>query len=226
MEKIQLKAEKRDVFRKKLDKFRQEDKLPAVVYGSKQENTPIFVQLGEFLKAWRKAGESVIVELETEGGKIQTVIHDVNLNPLTHKPQHVDFYAVDLKKKITASVPLVFIGESSAVKTSGGVLVKVVHNIEVEGLPESLPKEIEVDISQLETFEDKILVKDLNLPGNVSIEADEEDVIALVEEPREEEVIEEGANTIDMSSIEATKEKKEEESTDEEGKDSSDKKDN
>ncbi|MBU2633302.1 50S ribosomal protein L25 [Patescibacteria group bacterium] len=218
MKKIQLKAEKRDIFRKKLKEARKRGQIPAVMYGSEQENTSLFVQRVDFEKAWRKAGESVVIELEIGKEKAQVVINDVALDPLTHKPQHVDFYAVDLKKKITASVPLVFIGESSAVKNLGGVLVKVIHDIEVEGLPESLPKEIEVDISALETFEDKVMVKDLKLSEGINVAIDGEDAVALVEKPREEEIKEEPGE-IDMSAIEATGEKGEKEKEGDEAKD-------
>jgi len=66
-------------------------------------------------------------------------------------------------KLITVEVPLIFVGESEAVKTDKGVLIKSIHSVEIEALPQDLIHEIEVDISVLKTFDDNIYVKDINV---------------------------------------------------------------
>ena len=187
MENLTLKGEKREITGKALVASRKEGKLPAVVYGPKTENSAFFVNLGNFKKLWRKAGESTLIDLDLDGKTISVLIQSLDLDPILSEPVHVDFYAPDLTKKITTSVPLVFEGEAPAVKI-GGVLVKVIHELEIEAMAKDLPSEIKVDISSLETFEDKIIIADLKLPVGVetTIE-DKEGAVALVEEVKEEE---------------------------------------
>lgn len=161
--------------------------LPGVLYGPKIKNINIQLNLKEFERAYREAGESSLISLNIEDKKYPVLIHEVKTDPLTGTALHVDFYQPILTEKVTASVPLIFEGEAEAVKDLGGTLIKEVQEIEVKALPEKLPHEIKVDVSGLKTFEDEILVKDLNLPESVSVEKDPKDIIALVTPPKEEE---------------------------------------
>lgn len=216
---LKLKAEKREIFSASAKAMADKDnKILGILYGSKTENQPLFVNLGEFKKVWKQAGESTIVELEFQTKNIPVLIYSVGLDPLSNEPRHVDFYAVDMSKKITASVPLSFVGESPAVKI-GGILVKVLHELEVEALPKDLPSELEADISSLKTFEDKITTGDIKVAGEVKIMAEPDEMVAFVEKAAEEE-IEEPEQETKIEDIEATKEKgkEKEEKTKEEDK--------
>lgn len=208
---LELQTEKRDNFGKGLEKFRKEGKLPAVVYGKGIDSISLFVSAADFRKVWKEAGESTIITLK--GGSFEkpvgVIIHQVDIDPTSSKPAHADFYQVDMKKAIQVRVPLVFEGIALAVKELGGVLVKVLHDIEIEALPKDLPHEIKVDISKLKTFEDHITIGDLELPSGVSAVEKPEETVVLVEQPREEEV-EETVRTIDDIEVEK-KGKKEEE---------------
>lgn len=184
----QLKAEVRDVFGKKLSEARKAGKLPAVVYGLKKEPVSIFVPLGEFKKVFKEAGESGVVELDMGGKSDNVLVHEIESDPLGSEPIHVDFYRIDLNKPITASVPLVFEGVSPAMKELSGVLVKVIHELELEALPKNMPHELSVDISKLATFQDRVVISDIKLPEGVKALGNADEVVALVEEPREEEV--------------------------------------
>jgi large subunit ribosomal protein L25 len=206
MDRLILKAEKRDCFGNSLAVLREQGRLPAVFYGPKEKSQSIFVPLIDFLKVWRAAGESTVVELDLAGTKKNVLIYDVDLDPLTNEPRHVDFYVVDMAKKITASVPLEFEGEAPAVKL-GGVLVKVIHEVEVEALPANLPYELKIDVSSLKSFEDKVTVKDIQCPSGVEILAEPENVVALVEEAKEEEA-ETPEEAPSIEDIEVTTEKK------------------
>lgn len=204
---LKLDAEVRDAFGKKLDKGRKQGKLPAVFYGPKEKNQSIFVDFINFKKIWREAGESTIIKLVLGKKETDILIYNVDMDPIKNEPIHVDFYAPDMTKKITASVPLEFIGESPAVKSMAGILVKVIHELEIEVMPKDLPSEISVDISEIKTFEDKITVADIKLPEGVKLLASPEDVVCLVEEPKEEEP---EAEAPSLEDIEVTTEKKEE----------------
>lgn len=190
--------------------LRKEGNLPAVFYGSGKESTPITISLKDFIKVWKAAGESTAITLETPSGKIHTLIHDVQFNPVTSSPVHADFLVVDMNKTTTVSVPLEFVGVSAAVKNGFGTLVKVLHEVEVEALPKDLPHQVEVDISKLETLEDQIHVSSIKLGAGVSMITDGEEVVALVTPAREEV---EATPAVDLSAIAVEKRgKKEEES--------------
>ena len=185
---FELKAEKRDIFGKKLKSLRQKDKLPAVLYGPKESSQPIFISLKDFKKIWADAGESTVIKINLGNSKKDVLIQEVAMDPKKDEPIHVDFYAALMDKPIQAVVQLVFKGESPAVKNLGGILVKVMREVEIEALPKNLPHELSVDVSRTENLEDKILAKDIVLPKGVELKTNPEEVIAVVETPREEEV--------------------------------------
>lgn len=187
--------------------FRTQGKLPAVFYGLGKESTPVFVSDIEFKKVWKKAGESSTVTLETPTGKVETLIHDVQCDPVSGAPLHVDFLAIDTKKVIQISVPLEFVGDAPAVK-AGGILVKVLHEIEIEALPKDLPHEIKVDISVLTNTDSQIVVKELVMPAGVTAVTDAEEVVASIAQAQEEK---EEATPVDLSAIEVEKKGKKEE---------------
>ena len=214
---LELQTEKREIFGKKLKPFRKQGKLPAVLYGPKEKSQPLFVSLKDFKKLWKEVGESTVIQLNLEKSRKEVLIQEVAVDPIKDEPVHVDFYAVQMDKPIQAAIALEFSGISPAVKNLGGVLVKVMHEIEVEALPKNLPHELVVEISKLEKFEDKILAKDIILPEGVKLIANPEEVIALVEEPREEEIAPAAEEKISFEEIEVAgaKEKEEKEKAEE-----------
>lgn len=186
---LELKASQRTEKKKKVKTLRQGGFLPAVVYGPKTDNEQISVSLKDFEKVYRAAGESSLVELNTGSKKIPVLIYDILRDPITLKPIHADFYAVDMKKVIHARVPLAFTGESLAVKSEGAILIKVMKEIEVEALPEDLPHEITVSIDALGAIGDRVTVASLSVPHGVKLKAHSDDIIAIIEAPRAEEVV-------------------------------------
>lgn len=201
----------------KLDALRSEGLMPAVYYGKKEEATSIAVPQKDFIRVWNEAGESTVITLKHEGeDDVDVLIHDVHLDPVTEAPLHADFYAFERGVKLEMKVALEFIGAAPAVKNLGGVLVKVLHELPIAALPKDLPHNIEVDISGLETFEDQILAKDLKLPEGVELTEDPDEVIALVNEPKEEEE-EETDEQPDFANIEVEEKGKKEEGESSEG---------
>lgn len=183
-----LNAEKRDIFRKKLYKVRREGKLPAVVYGPKTKPLSIFVSLADFKKVFKEAGESTVVEIKLDNKPLSVLIHEVSVDPMSREPIHIDFYAALMDKPVEASISLEFVGISPAVKGLGGMLVKVMHEIEVEALPANLPHGLEVDLSVLVNLGDHIIASQIPLPSGVKLVTNGDDNIVLVEAPREEKV--------------------------------------
>jgi len=211
-------AKIREIKGKKVKRLRKEGKIPAVLYGPDIENKNIEVELKEFQKIYEEAGESTLIDLDVEGEKYSVLIHDVSFHPIKNEPIHVDFYQPSLEEEVHATVPLIFEGESKAVKELGGTLVKNIQEVEVKALPQNLPKEIKVNIEKLETFEDSILISDLKVGEGVKILRDPNERVAWVSPP--EKVEEELEKPIEekVEEVEKVKEKEEEEEEEEKEK--------
>ncbi|MEK7116683.1 MAG: 50S ribosomal protein L25 [Patescibacteria group bacterium] len=205
---ITLKADKRQKIGK-LESLRKTGLMPAVYYGHKKESTPIQIKKNEFLKAWKNAGESTVIKLDTADGELEALIHDVDLDPITDEPRHADFYIFEKGHEVEIAVPLEFIGISPAVKDLGGVLMKILHEIKVKAEPSNLPHQIEVDISPITELEGQILAKDIVMPKGVELMENPEEVIVTVATPKAEEKVEEVVP--DLTQIEVEKKGKKDE---------------
>jgi len=206
---LALTAEIRDI-KENLDSLRKAGQLPAVFYGMGNPSISISVSKIEFKKIWRKAGESSTVKITTPNGVFDALIHDVQVNPVTDEPIHVDFLVIDMNKAIKVEVPLEFTGVSEAVKSGLGTLVKVLHEVEVEALPADLPHNFTIDISSLIGLDSQILVSDIVLPKGVKMITKGEEVVASIAEQKEEKE-EMVAEPVDLSAIEVEKKGKKEE---------------
>jgi large subunit ribosomal protein L25 len=203
-----LKANKRKD--EKPSDIRASGLIPAVFYGFKKETTSISVPSVDFIKLLKQAGETTAITLDVEGEKVSTLIHDIARDPVTGEPTHVDFLVIDMNKETEVSVPIEFTGLAEAEKAGLGIVMKVMHEIEVRALPADLPHSITVDVTPLATLHDVIHAKDLVLPKDISLIANANKIItsisAFVEEKEE-------APVLDVDSIEVEKKGKKEEET-------------
>jgi len=196
MKSIKLISKKRSVFGRKVKSLREAGEIPANIFGKKIKSEAISVGKKEFEEAYKQAGETQIIDLS---GK-PVLISNIQYDPVNESYVHIDFRQVDLSEKITASVPLVFEGESSAEKQGLGTVVEQIDEIEVEALPTDLPEKIIVDVSVLAEVDQAIYIKDLKIPTKVEVKDEPESIVVKVEPPQKEEVIEtpvteEGAET-------------------------------
>ena len=215
---LTIDAKIRELKGRNTEELRREGMIPAVLYGPGIENKDLTVTGKEFANLFRQAGKSSLVGLrvENEAKNFMVLINDLSVDPVSGKTIHIDFYQPDLKKEIEADVPLVFVGESPAVKDLGGTLIKNFDEIAVKALPADLPREIKVDISVLKTFDDAIAVKDLAVAGKVELLKNPEEIVALAAaaqkiEEELEKPIEEDVDSV----AKVVKEKKEEVSEEE-----------
>lgn len=211
---ISLNVKIREAKGKKTNQLRQAGIVPAEVYGPGEKNLSLQVNEKEFMKVFKEAGESSLVELTIEGQKDKkpVLIHEIQKDPVTSRPIHIDFFQASLKEEVEVAIPLVFEGVSFAVKDLGANLVKNMTEIEVKALPQNLPHEIKVDLSILKEIGSHILVKDLKVAGNVEILKKPDEIVAAA--TAVESIEEELATTVeeDVSKVEKVeKEKKEEE---------------
>jgi large subunit ribosomal protein L25 len=167
--------------------LRSKEEIPAVVYGPKHTAQSITIPAREFAKVWRTAGESTIIALKGLGSDVEVLIHEVQMHPLTSQALHVDFYAFDKTKKLTATIPLHFTGVSAAEK-AGAIIIKVMHELTIEVLPAELPSHIDVDLAKLAKIDDHITVADLPLPASAEAELGSDEIVATAVEAKEEVV--------------------------------------
>jgi len=193
MSKQTLKAKKRKVFGRKVKRLRDDGILPANIYGKKVKSEAIKVSLSDFVKTFEKAGETGLVELILNGdskkaSKRTVLIHNVQIDPVTDTPIHADFLQVDLKEKVTASVPIEVVGESPAEKSGKGTVVQQIDEVEIEALPGDLPEKFIVEISSLSEVDQSIVIKDLNVDTKkIEVKEGLEQIIVKVEPVRKEE---------------------------------------
>jgi|WetSurMetagenome_2_1015567.scaffolds.fasta_scaffold03831_8 large subunit ribosomal protein L25 len=191
MESLKLEVQKRDE-KENINAILEAGFVPAIVYGPKvKANKMVKVKSNELKKILSAAGESTLIELVVDGkseGKV--LIKEDQRDPVKDTLIHVDFYEVDMAKEIHTEIPLHFVGDSKAVKELSGVLIRSINEIEVRCLPADLVNHIDVDISALVTFNDVIKIHDLKLPNGIKLVHETDDVVAIVAEPKAEEVFE------------------------------------
>ena len=182
------------------DSLRKSGSVPAIFYGPKEESTPITVDSRLLEKVWKDAGETTIVKLVGLGEAKDTLIHDVQVHPVTGAMLHADFYVIEKGKKVSINVPLEFVGEALAEK-AGHIVVKALHEIEIEVAPAELPHHLEVDISSLENVGDHVLASQVKLPASAELITDGDEIIVSITEFVEEKA---EITPVDVSAIPAS----------------------
>lgn len=187
MAELTLNAECRDLLGKKV-KILRGTKIPAVLYGRGFKPIALTLDKIQFQKVYAHAGESTLLDLDVVGKeKYQTLIRDIQKDPVSDELIHVDLYKVDMNKEIQTEIPLKFVGASPAVEEQEGNFITNKDSIKIECLPDKLVGEIEADISSLKTFEDLIKIRDLKIPAGMKVLENPDDIIAQVTAPLSEE---------------------------------------
>ena len=183
---LTLPAEARDRAGKGASRvLRREGRVPAVIYGGKEEPTAIHIEAKELV---RQLGSghfmNSIVMIDINGKMVRTLPKDVALHPVTDRPLHVDFLRLSKDAKIQVAVPVVFINEEeSPGLKKGGVLNVVRHELELVCESDKIPDEIQLDVAGLD-IGDSIHISHVSLPdGSVSAITDRDFTIATVVAP-------------------------------------------
>jgi large subunit ribosomal protein L25 len=157
-----LEAQKRETFGKnEARRLRAKGLIPGVVYGGKNEGTPVAVNPKELLRILHsESGVNTLISLKLDGSDARVLVKEYQVDPIDHKLLHADFYRIALDKMLTVTVPIVLRGEPKGVKQQGGVVDFVHREFEVECLPTDIPEKIEIDISEL-AMGQSVRVRDL-----------------------------------------------------------------
>ena len=197
----ELRVAPREVLGKKVKALRRQGLTPANIYGHNVESQAIQVATEELKHVLKSAGRNDIVYLRLDGDDPRpTFVRDVQQHPVTDAIQHIDFLQISLREKVRADVPIHLTGLSPAVDTYGGILMHGLDHVTVEALPTEVPSFLEIDVSPLTEINQALHVSDLDLPDEVTLLTDPEQVVAKVappavepvEEVPEEEELEEG----------------------------------
>jgi large subunit ribosomal protein L25 len=163
-----LQAEKRETRGKnEARRLRASGRIPAVVYGvEKGKATEISVDpkvLSRILHS--ESGVNTLIGLQgVSTGDTRVLVKEYQLDPISHKLLHVDFYQVAMDKMLTVTVPIVLKGEAKGVKQQGGIVDFVNREIEIETLPGDIPESITVDVSEL-MLNQGIRVREIHTEG-------------------------------------------------------------
>ena len=190
MKTIELKVEKRSTIGKgEARRTRAAGRVPAVVYGAGKPNVPISVDRKALSDLFREgAGENAIFLLKLAGSdqSRHAMIKELQRDPVSRKPVHIDFVRVLMDVKIKVEVPIEIVGIAKGVKTDQGILDVVTREIEIECLPTDIPASIAVDVAEL-AIGDAIRISDLPPVAGVTIVDNPEKVVVHVTHPTREE---------------------------------------
>jgi len=196
--------------------LRREGRVPAVIYGGKEEPLTIHVEEKELVKQLMTGHfMNSIVKIEIGGETVRTLPKDVALHPVTDRPTHADFFRLARDAKVEVSVPVIFVGEdNSPGLTKGGVLNVVRHELDLVCEADKIPGEIEVSVEGKDVGE-SIHISEVNLPkGSESAITDRDFTIATLVAPsalkKSEDTSEEG-EAVAADAVEATAQKGEDE---------------
>ncbi len=195
---VQLTVAPRELRGKRVRFLRREGWLPANIYGQGEPSVAVQVMAQDIGDLLRHGGGNQLCDLVVDGKPMPhpVVIRRVQRDPVTRGFLHVDFLRVSLTAAMTATVPLVFVGESPAIKNEGGTLVQSLNAVTVSALPGNVPQQIEVDLAFFNEMETTLHVSDLVAPPKVEIVADGATAVAKVAAPRLREEAEEEAAAV------------------------------
>lgn len=181
-----IQVQPRTVVGKAVKRLRHEGVLPASIYGRGIESVAVQLPYVVARDLMNKQGFNSLVNVQIEGEPKPrpVVVKQVDQHPVTRELRHLDFYQVDLNRKISGPVPVQFVGESPAARDMGGIFVMHADSVEVEALPADMPEALEVSIESLTDFDSYLYAKDIRTSEGVTIVSDPEYLLAAITRPR------------------------------------------
>ena len=188
---------RREITGKKVRKMRREGVIPANIYGRGIESVAVQIPFAEARVMLNEHGRNTLIEVQVSGESEprSVVVRDLDREPVSGAIQHIDFFQVDLTRKLQADIPVQLIGEAPATLTWEGILVHETDAITIEALPGDLPDHFELSVDGLTELDDQLTAEDLELPSGVELVSELGTVLARIARPRleveeEEEVLE------------------------------------
>jgi large subunit ribosomal protein L25 len=206
---IELKVLKRDT-KESTEHIRSQGLIPAVMYGSHFESTPVSVDDIEFRKVYREAGTSNVINTSGDFAGEMILVQDMHVHVVSGEILNIDFKVISKGETTEVTVPVELIGEAPAVKNNIGALNFSHEEVVIETIPSKIPNNIEIDISKLENIGDSIKLSDLKLPEGVLLLDDADitvvSIIGFTEEKEEIEDVQTEPELVDQKGKEEVKE--------------------
>jgi large subunit ribosomal protein L25 len=182
-----LLAKSRTETGKHVARLRRAGQLPGVVYGHGVPSSNLSVDAHEFELLRKHAGPNTLLDLVVDGGTpTPTIVHGVQVHPVSRRPLHIDLLAVRMTEELTVEVPIVTTGSSVLIEREGGTLSHPLETVRVRALPDHLPQSIEISIDGLSSFDQVIRARDLSIPSDAHLLTDPEEVVVRILPPRVE----------------------------------------
>jgi large subunit ribosomal protein L25 len=188
MEKVAIKANRRNVIGKQVRALRRAGELPGIIYGHDMEPVNISMNAHDASLVLNRTTASSLIRIELEGKEYPTLVREKQRNPVKNVFVHIDFQAVSLTEKTRAKVGIQVTGLSPAVKDFNAVLVTGFNELEVECFPQDLPERIIVDVSVLIKIGDGLYIRDIVLSEKVKILDNADEMLVLATAPKAEVV--------------------------------------
>ena len=189
MQKVVLKATKREVLGKKVGALRRAGNLPAVLYGHRIETTPITLDAHEAALRLSHLTTSSLVMVDLEGTEYPALVREKQKDYLKNRLLHVDFQVISMTEKVTTKVGIELTGTAPVVKGFSAVIVTVLSELEIECMPQDLPARVVIDISGLTEIGAAIHVRDVVISDKVQILDDPGETIIVASATREEKAV-------------------------------------
>ena len=189
MQKVVLKATRREVVGKKVGALRRAGNLPAVLYGHRIETTPITLDAHEAALRLSHLTTSSLVMVDLEGTEYPALVREKQKDYLKNRLLHVDFQVISMTEKVTTKVGIELTGTAPVVKEFSAVIVTVLNELEIECMPQDLPARVVIDISGLTEIGAAIHVRDVVISDKVKILDDPGETIVVASATREEKAV-------------------------------------
>lgn len=166
----------------KVNHVRKTGKVPGVLYGH-GEPTPIAIAAKALDDLIHSGGRSHVVDASVDGKHDSVLLRNVQRDPITRRPLHVDFQRVSKGEAVNASIAIVTLGVSRGVKDSGAVMDVVTRQIEVKGPADKIPEQITIDVSEMDVNE-HVSASDVALPAGFTLITPPDTVLVSIEASR------------------------------------------
>ncbi len=178
-----LKAEIRDGLTRSVTRsLRRQGRVPGILYGKGISSLAIHLDASQMWQTIRDKGLNHVFQLQVDGNKFDVMVYELQQDPLKGHFLHVDFKKVSMNEKVETTVPIHLSGEAPGVK-EGGVAQQQLRELEIRCLPGDIPESIHADISRL-NIGDSLTVADLQLPEDIDMQHDKDEVIVSILAPR------------------------------------------
>ena len=184
MKREELRLSKRDIRGKKVKFLRRQGITPANLYGPKMESIALQAETPVLERLIAKVGRNAMITLRFDRKPRLVMIRDIQRDPLTDALLHIDLFQVEATHKVTVEIPLAFLGEAPAAKSSQAMMIQNLTSLHVEGLPTDLPRRIEVDLSVLTEIGQAIHVGEIPVDDKLEVLTDPDQVVVHIEEVR------------------------------------------